>query len=307
MGAKKGQAAWDLAGAQQNVVSREQLLALGFTARAIKHRVERGRLHPMWPGVYSVGTPHPTRLAIWMGAVLACGEGAAASHGTAAALWGLRSQAPWLIHISVPARKHPRPKGVLPHRRVSYEVTKHRGIPVTTPAQTITDIAPGLTRDELEQTINQADFNNVIKVPALRAAVQEIRAPGGAKVRVTIDRRTFTMTRSQLERLFLRIAKRAGLPRPLTCVYVNGYEVDFYWPELRLVVEADGASAHRTPAQRSADYRRDQVHAVSEVKHLRFTHGQIRYEPAYVEEILIRAAAAQARSRGAAHTGTGGA
>jgi predicted transcriptional regulator of viral defense system len=189
MGAKKGQAAWDLAGAQQNVVSREQLLALGYTARAIKHKVARGRLHPMWPGVYSVGTPHPTRLAIWMGAVLACGEGAAASHETAAAIWGLR-RAPRMIHVSVPANKHPRPKGVVPHRRRAFEVTRHLGIPVTTPAQTIADIATGLTRDELEQTINQADFQGVAKVPALRAAVQEIRTPGGAKVRVTIDRRT---------------------------------------------------------------------------------------------------------------------
>jgi hypothetical protein len=81
-------------------------------------------------------------------------------------------------------------------------------------------------------------------VPALRAAVQEIRTPGGARVRVTIDRRTYTLTRSQLERLFLRIVARAGLPKPLTCVYVNGYEVDFYFPDLGLVVES--RSSRRT-------------------------------------------------------------
>jgi hypothetical protein len=285
MGAQNGQEAWDLAGAQQNVISREQLLALGYTARAIKHRVERGRLHPMWPGIYSVGTPHPTRLAIWMGAVLACGEGAAASHGTGAAIWGLRP-APRLIHVSVPPKKHPRAKGVLPHRRVSYEVTQHRGIPVTTPAQTIADIAPGLTRDELEQTINDADFRGLVEVPVLRAAVQEIRTPGGARVRAAIDRRTFTLTRSTLERLFLPIAARAGLPKPLTCVYVNGYEVDFYWPDLELVVETDGGSTHRTPGQQTRDSRRDNAHEVTRIRHLRFTHGQIRYEPAYVEETL---------------------
>ena len=106
-------------------------------------------------------------------------------------------------------------------------------------------------------------------------------------MRVTIDRRTFTLTRSQLERLFLRIVKRLGLPKPLTCVYVNGYEVDFYFPDLNLVVETDGGAAHRTPMRQSADTRRDNTHAVSKVNHLRFTHGQIQYEPAYVEETLL--------------------
>jgi hypothetical protein len=261
-------------------------MALDYSAKAIAHRVGRGRLHPIWPGVYSVGTPHPTRLGRWMGAVLACGASAALSHGDAAALLGLRPKRHGPVHVSVLAPKDPSGRGLVVHRRAAFEATAHQGIPVTTPAQTIADIAPGLTRDELEQTINDADFRGLVEVPVLRAAVQEIRTPGGARVRAAIDRRTFTLTRSTLERLFLPIAARAGLPKPLTCVYVNGYEVDFYWPDLELVVETDGGSTHRTPGQQTRDSRRDNAHEVTRMRHLRFTHGQIRYEPAYVEETL---------------------
>lgn len=126
---------------------------------------------------------------------------------------------------------------------------------------------------------------------ALRAAVQPPnRQPGAKKLRNTLDRRTFTFTRSQLERHFLPIACRAGLPKPLTCVYVNGYEVDFFWPELGLVVETDGLTYHRTPAEQAADRRRDQTHTAAGLTPLRFTHGQIKYEPAYVLEILTTVA-----------------
>jgi very-short-patch-repair endonuclease len=264
MGHQKGQRAWNLAGSQQDVITRPQLLALRYSPDAIKHKVEVGRLFPMWPGIYSVGTPHPSRLAVWMGAVLACGDGAAASHGTAAAIFGIWNHAPREIHVSVPATKHPKGKGIVVHRRVVFEVTRHRDIPVTSPACTIVDIAPGLTRDELERAINQADILGLITVSALRDAVETMpRRPGRAKVRRTIDVRTFRFTRSSLERAFIPIALRAGLPRPLTRQWVNGYEVDFYWPDLGIVVETDGGTYHRTPAQQTADRRRDQTHTAS--------------------------------------------
>jgi very-short-patch-repair endonuclease len=117
-----------------------------------------------------------------------------------------------------------------------------------------------------------------------------------AKLKTTIDRRTFTYTRSELERAFLPLARRAGLPKPLTRVYVNGYEVDFYFPELGLVVETDGGTFHKTPMQQAADRKRDNAHAIAPgPPPLRFTHGQIRYERAYVLETLTTVAARLAR------------
>jgi very-short-patch-repair endonuclease len=94
------------------------------------------------------------------------------------------------------------------------------------------------------------------------------------------------MTDTELERRFPPIVRRVGLPLPLTQVYVNGYKVDFYWPELRLVVETDGLTYHRTPAQQAKDRLRDQTHAAAGLTPLRFTRAQVKYEPGHVEEIL---------------------
>jgi hypothetical protein len=183
------------------------------------------------------------------------------------------------------------------HRRSAFETTKRLGIPVTTPACTIVDMAPGLTRDELERVINEADVRGLVTVPTLNAVVQELSPrPGLSKVKRTIDLRTFTYTRSGLERAFIPIAVRAGMPRPETLAYVNGYEVDFHFRELGIVVETDGGTFHRTPAQQTADRRRDQTHTAAGLTALRFTHGQIRYEPAWVEQIL-RELAARAKPR----------
>lgn len=101
-----------------------------------------------------------------------------------------------------------------------------------------------------------------------------------------LDRRTFTLTRSQLERRFLPIAREAGLPKPQTCTRVNGFEVDFYWPDLKLVVETDGLRYHRTPSQQSRDRLRDQAHTAAGLTQLRFTHEQVRDDPGHVRRML---------------------
>ena len=109
-------------------------------------------------------------------------------------------------------------------------------------------------------------------------------------LRKLLDRQTFTLTDSALERLFLPIARRAGLPPPLTGQLVNGYKVDFYRPALALVVETDGLRYHRTPAQQARDRLRDQAHLAAGLRPLRFTHGQVKFEPAYVQTVLAAVA-----------------
>lgn len=118
-------------------------------------------------------------------------------------------------------------------------------------------------------------------------------------LRETLDRRTFTLTDSELERRFLPLARRAGLPAPQTQAWVNGFKVDFYWPELGLVVETDGLRYHRTPAQQARDRVRDQAHAAAGLACLRFTHAQIRFEPDHV----VRTATAVAAKRRANRIG----
>ena len=110
--------------------------------------------------------------------------------------------------------------------------------------------------------------------------------PGVGRLREILDRRTFRYTRTELERVFIPLAREAGLPLPRTSVYVTGHEVDFHFDDLGLVVETDGLTYHRTPAQQAKDRERDQDHAAAGLTQLRFSHAQIKYEPERVVRIL---------------------
>ena len=106
-------------------------------------------------------------------------------------------------------------------------------------------------------------------------------------MRETLDRRTFALTDSELERRFLAIVRRTGLAVPETGRQVNGFKTDLFWPELGLVVETDGLRYHRTAAQQAKDRLRDQVHTAAGLTALRFTHSQVTFEPQYVSATLI--------------------
>lgn len=114
--------------------------------------------------------------------------------------------------------------------------------------------------------------------------------PGTAILRDLLDSHTFALTDSSLERQFLPIARRAGLPLPLTQQHLDGFRVDFYWPDLGLVVETDGLRYHRTAAEQTADRRRDQAHAAAGRVPLRFARAQVVFEPEHVEATLKRVA-----------------
>jgi very-short-patch-repair endonuclease len=283
-----GRAVWALARRQHGVVTRAQLLCLGFTEDAIRHRIATGRLHPVWRGVYAVGRPQLTRHGVWMAAVLACGPDAVLSHGSAGALWEITRDRLGAVAVSVRAGTTRRRPGIAVRRRrvlTERHVTRRRGIPLTTPAVTLVDLATGLNCDDLEAAINEADKRDLVDPERLRESLPG-GWPGVAFLRKTLDRRTFTLTDSRLERLFLPLARRAGLSKPQTQPYLNGFRVDFYWPELGLVVETDGLRYHRTPAQQARDRLRDQVHAAAGLTPLRFTPAQVRYEPDHVVATL---------------------
>jgi very-short-patch-repair endonuclease len=221
-----------------------------------------------------------------MAAVLACGSAAALSHGSAAALLEIRRERRGAIEVSVSACTFPRRPGVKVHRRTAFEVTRDDGIPVTTPVCTLVDLAARLTRDQLEAAVNQADKLGLTDPDALRTAIEGMRRPGARALRRTLDRRTFVLSDSKLERLFLALVRRAGLPEPQTQERLNGFDVDFYWPELGLVVETDGLTYHRTPAEQARDRLRDQAHTAAGLTCLRFTHDQVKLDPAHVVATL---------------------
>jgi hypothetical protein len=273
------------------VVARVQLTELGFSRNAIHHRLATGRLHPVARGVYAVGRPAVTRESRWMAAVLACGDRAVLSHDSAATLLGFGSEREGWVEVSMrsPAsRRHP---GLHAHRRPNLrdgDVGLCARIPVTSPVQTLIDLAARHDRITVERMVDEADRLDLLTPSALRAALADHRGePGVARLRAWLDRRTFRLTRSRLERLFLPLAKAVGLPLPETKAWVNGFEVDFLWPDLRLVVETDGLRHHRTPAQQARDHLSDQTHVAAGFTSLRFTHEQVRYEPEHVRAVLV--------------------
>ena len=167
----------------------------------------------------------------------------------------------------------------------------HERIPVTSPVLTLIDEATELTPRRLERAVNEADKLDRVKVDDLSETLIQCRdLPGLAPLRKLLDPLTFRLSDSDLEQVMRRRADAAGLPAPETKAWVNGYEVDFFWPELGIVVEADGLRYHRTPLQQRRGLERDQAHTASGLRPLRFSHWQIAFDADYVQRILRRTA-----------------
>lgn len=217
---------WELVRRQHGVIARAQLLELGVATGSIAHRLRSGRLHRVQRGVYAVGRPDLSRSGQWMAAVLSCGPAAVLSHRAAAALHGIVESGPErAIEVTVPpATVRARP-GLRVYRR-TIETTERAavdGVPVTTAERVLLDLAPLLSRRRLEAAVNAADKHDLVDPEALRDS----------------------------------LVRYAGLGQPRTSEWVNGFEVDFHWPELGLVVETDGLRYHRTPATQARDRLRD--------------------------------------------------
>lgn len=291
---------WDLVRRQHGVVTRRQLLDLDMSTEAIEHRLAIGRLHRLYRGVYAVGRPEVDQRGRWMAAALSCGPAALLSHESAACLWGFWARAA-SIDVVVPEGTLRRRPGIRVHRRAGLG-SEHRcvidGIPVTDPISTLIDLASCAGLYRLDRAVNDADRLDLVDPESLRAALDATPPrPGVGRLRSLLDSHTFAPTDSVLEWRFLQLACDAGLSRPGTQVMVNGFRVDFYWPDLGLVVETDGLRYHRTPAQQKKDRLRDQAHAAAGLTALRFTAAQVRYEPGRLKKILTDVVARLSLSR----------
>lgn len=291
------------AAAQHGVLSRAQLVSLGLSGDGISHRVARGKLHRIHRGVYAVGRPQLDRDGQRKAALLACVPGAALSHSAGLECWKLGPAQSRLELTICPPRTVDHP-GLTIHRSrtlTAPETITLRGITVTDPLRTLVDMAPRWHRGELDDAIERISQLDLRTPPQLLAQLND-RAPipGSGIVREVLTRWTLTLTDTQLERRFLPIANRAGLPEPLTQQHVNGHRVDFFFPDLGLVVEADSLRYHRTAARQTADARRDQAHLAAGLIPVRFTHAQITYEPDSVERTLRKVASRRAASTSSA-------
>jgi len=225
-----------------------------------------------------------------MAAVLACPQGSVLSHNSASALWGIDDREREVV-VTIPAGTRVRRKDIRIHCR--------KLGPVTSVARTLTDLATIADPSRLEAAVSAADRLELIDPESLRAQLSErFGVPGAPALRELLDREAFSLTDSELERAFLRLVRGAGLPSPRTQVPMLGFRLDFYWPEMGLVVETDGLRYHRTAAQQAKDRGRDQALATRGLVVLRFTHRQVVREGVSVAATLaevmrtrIRAAA----------------
>lgn len=253
---------------QHGLVTVEQLYALGFSSAAISRRVACGRLHRIHRGVYAVGRREITREGVFLAAALAIGDGAVLGGFAAAALWGFWNGNTAPIEVVVARRTRPR-VGLLVHRvddLPASAITRHLGIPVTTPVRTIFDLAGTIRLDRVFRRVVHEAF--VQKRISLRALQEEIdrsdpRRRGVARVMAEIATGA-KPTRSWLEDALVEILRRADVPPFETNARVPGtpswVEVDAWFSEHRLAVEIDGKRFHSTPYRLELDaYKQELV------------------------------------------------
>jgi very-short-patch-repair endonuclease len=274
-------------------VTRAQLRRTGLTDDQIDHRISTGRLRVVHRGVYLVAGHPPTDPGRWLAAVLACGPRAVLSHRDAAALWSLLPSPSGDVHVTVPAGTgHLARPGISLHRgRLTKGDTRtHDAIPVTAPARTLIDIAPLLSPRALERALDEAFFLRHVNLRTITAALaRNTNRPGSAALRRCVERHEpgTTRTESELEEAMFELCRRHRLPLPLCQVEVEGHRVDFYWPDHRVIAEADGWQSHRSRVSFEADRERDaRLRLAGYRPPLRFTHRQVTRQPGLVVESL---------------------
>jgi Protein of unknown function (DUF559)/Transcriptional regulator, AbiEi antitoxin len=273
-----------LATRQGGVVGRKQLLALGISAKAIDYRASVGRLRVYYRGVYAVGHEAVQLRGRLFAALLVAGPGAALSHRTAAALHRLIRSMPQFIEVTT-AKRAPRSRpGLSFHEARTLETQRLHGLRVTTPVRTLLDLAATRPRAELERACSEALVLGLVTVEELAA-----QAGRGSAVLRSLVHDGIAPTRSELERRFLKIVSKAGLPRPLVNALVNGHRVDFLWPEQRLIVELDGWRFHGHRLAFERDRARDVALQLAGYQVLRFTWRQLEDEAAVVRALSLPA------------------
>jgi hypothetical protein len=285
-----------LAARQHGVVSARQLQGLGLSGSGIRSRVTRGRLVRLHRGVYAVGHASLRAEGHWMAAVLACGDGAVLSHRSAAALWDIRATARARAEITVPGSARRSRAGIDVHGSSTlapHDAVRIEEIPTTSLARTLLDLSETVDRQALERAFDRAETLRLLDMRALADVMRRNPgrrglAPLGALLADLDPARR--LTRSQLERRFVALCDRAGLPRPFVNAHLllegNYVEADFHWPRHRLVAETDGWATHGTRGAFQRDRRRDQLLLRAGYRTVRFTWRDVIRDLEWVAETV---------------------
>jgi Transcriptional regulator, AbiEi antitoxin len=267
----------ELAARSHGVVTRGELLASGLTDRQIKRRRARGYLITEFPGVYRVGHRAPSLEARYLAAVKACGEGAVLGGPAAGYLYGLTGGLAPMPYVT--ASRERRVRGLVTTRSRVVERAEYRGIPITTVARTLVDLAASLSLRDLARACHEAG----VKYGTTPGQVEEVlarrpTAPGAGKLRKVLlgDVR---VTASVLERRFLRLLTDHDLPLPITNRPAGGFRVDCRWPEHGLTVELDSYRFHNSRHSWERDRRREREAHGRGDDFRRYTYGDVCDNP----------------------------
>ena len=271
-----------LAERQHGVVSRDQLMRIGFKPGAIRRRIEAGRLYGAHRGVYVVGRPALDQRGRWLAAVLAYGDGAVLSHRSAAKLWGLTGRDPGDVDVTALRGRAGR-QGIVFHQcQIEAEdVTVDAAIPVTTATRTLFDLAEVVHPPHLRAACEEADRLGLLEMKELERIVERGWGRHALKpIRpILIETRRYEDVRSPLEDNFARFCRERRLTPPITNVLILGYEVDALWPDGRLIAELDGFAFHAHRAAFERDRARDAALLVAGYRVIRITHRRLLSEP----------------------------
>ena len=285
----RGDALAALASRQHGVVSRRELGRLGFTKDAIRRRVEGRELLRLHDGVFAVGHVALTLDSRRIAAVMACGPGALLSHRAAGEATGLLRSSPQ-FEVTVPRGRKPKP-GIVVHRsRLIHPEDRStvRGIPVTSVARTLVDLADVVSEQRLAKALHEAEVRRVFDLNAIERTLARLPGRRGRhrlRRALAAYRPDPTFLRSEAERRFKRLCENHRLPQPQWNVNLAGYEVDAYWPDARLAVEIDGARAHHTRRAFHEDRARDRRLAMQGIRVARVTWLDLEDEARLAAEL----------------------
>jgi very-short-patch-repair endonuclease len=245
------------ASTQKGLVTRAQLLAIGVTPATVGRWTQSGLLTPEYPGVYRFGHTAPSTEATYMAAVLAAGRGALLARRAAGHLMGLLKGAPPAAAVVAPVRRRIKNLDVQRDARLDRrDATRWHGIPCTTVARTLVDLAACLPDHELGRAWHQARVLYRTEPEDVEAVLARRPNSKGAKeLRAVLRGKPIALSR--LERAFIKLCKQHNLALPQTNTRVGGRFVDCRWPEHKLTVELDSYRYHSSRHAWEQDRKRE--------------------------------------------------
>lgn len=283
-----------IAGRQHGVLSIARLRSLELSDAQIQRRLGDGRLHALHRGVYSVGHAVVSRKGRWLAAVIAAGRGAVLSHRDGAALIGLRPPHDGRIDVIVEGGSRHRRDGIRMHRSRTLAGEDRQivdGIPVTSPARTLLDLAEVTTPTQLRRAYEEAHRKGLLDTAAIERLLARSngrRGLGRLRALLDYDASEAARTRSELEALFLDLIRDASLPSPVANATVSGYEVDAYWPDANLIVELDSWAFHGDRGAFERDHEKFARLRLAGHEVLALTYRQVVDEAAWVADAMRR-------------------